>query len=111
MRQPGKKYPTAVTLDCAQGTVFPGCHLSLFTVQGKHQQGPVELKEREKKKMAVKYYIVDPQTRNRSSCSLANHNRPHNGLGSEISLGQALIYKGVLIHFEKQGNIKTVYLK
>ena len=64
--------------------------------------------------MADKYYIADPQTRNRSSCSLANLNRPRHGLGSEISLGQALICKDVFVHFEKQVNIKTlsnVYLK
>ena len=64
--------------------------------------------------MVDKYYIADPQTKNRSSCSLENLNRPHHGLGSEISLGQVLICNGVFVHCEKQGNIKTlcnVYLK
>ena len=65
--------------------------------------------------MVDKYCIADPQTNNRSSCLLANLNRPHHGLGSEISLGQVLICNGVFVLCEKQGNIKTtlsnIYLK
>ena len=119
MRQHGK---TAVTLDWllrnSQGTVFQGCHIIFFYSLSKT---PVHAAARtswtwalKKKVFTNKYYIADLQTENISSCSLANLNRPRHGLGSEISLGQALICTGSFVQFENQGNIQTlsnVYLK
>ena len=98
-------------LDCtlrkSQGTVFPGCHLSFSQSDPNSRISSSKDKlnsRKEGENNSGQILHCGPQTRNRSSCSLANLNRPHHGLGSEISLGQALICKGVCVHFGKHGN-------